>query len=188
MTRQSAFTYLFWGFLFQLVNFYLQHINVLPDTVGYILIAIGANRLREDNERFHTVFWLSIPLMFLSLPNIHQAASQASGFNVTLRGGNPLLMLVGILAWCLAFVLVFQVCKGIEEFANQLQEEDLAIRSRTRWQMYLWMQIGVVLVVVLAWTQVASLAVILGVVVFIYSIIVLFAFLTWLWACRTKLG
>lgn len=35
--------------------------------------------------------------------------------------------------------------------------------------MYLWMQIGVTLVVVLVWTQVASLAVILGVVVLIYS-------------------
>ncbi len=187
MTRRSAFTYLFWGFLFQLVNFYLQHINVLPDTVGYILIAIGANRLREDNERFQTVFWFTIPLMLLSLPNIHQATSQASGFNVTLSG-NPLLILLGVLAWFLAFVLVFQVCKGIEEFANQLQEEDLAIRSRTRWQMYLWMQIGVALVVVLARTQVASLAVILGVVVLIYSIIVLVAFLSWLWVCRTKLS
>lgn len=188
MTRQSAFTYLFWGFVFQLLNFYIQHINLFPDTVGYILIAVGANRLREDSDRFQTVLWLSIPLIFLSLTNIHQATSQASGFNVTIGGGNPVLVLAGLLSWFLALILVFQVCKGTQDIANHLKEWDVARRSWERWQMYLWLQIGVVLVVVLALIHAGMLAIVLGVALFIYTIIVVIAFLTWLWACRTKLG
>ncbi len=58
MTNRSAFTWMFWAFIFLLVNFYLQGINLLPDTVGYILLAVGANQLRRFYPRFQTVYVL----------------------------------------------------------------------------------------------------------------------------------
>lgn len=104
-------------FFFTLLNFFFtfsQHtngygtsikINLIPDVVGFILIAASAHRLRGDSQYFKTVYSLSFPLMILSLPNLWQStvtlssSSTASVFTAgVLWSLLSIITLIGILS------------------------------------------------------------------------------------------
>lgn len=185
MTNRSAYTWMLWGFIFLLVNFYLQGVNILPDVVGFILIAVGANQLRRFNPRFQTVYILCFPMMVLTLPNLHQAV-QPNGIHFS-GAGNPFLLVVGIIAWAILFVVVYNVCKGTAEIALGSFHPELAEQAMVRWNLYVVLQIATGTVSALAWLRMTSIVVTLGVLVLIYAVIVAILFVTWLWQCREKL-
>lgn len=186
MARGSAYGWLLWGFVFVLLNFYIQGINLFPDSIGYALIAIGAHGLRQVGPRLQRVYYLSFPLIILSLPNVHQTPSHVAG-NMVIHTGSPLKIGTGFLAWCLSFFLVFNLCKATEEIAARAGEISLAEQSMVRWKMYVWLQVASVMVVLLTWMHAWVLLAVLGTGLLIYAVIVLIAFITWLSRCRRVL-
>lgn len=183
---RSGYTWMFWGFLFLLVNFYVQGLNVLPDVVGYILLAVGASTLRTLNPRFHTVFILSFPLMVLSLPNLHQVV-QPNGIHAGPTSGNPLIWVMGTLVWILMFFVVFNVCKGTAEVAITQFQPHLAEQAMVRWNLFLVLQIATGFVRVLAWLHATPLVIVLGTLLILYAMVVTILFMLWLWQCRETL-
>ncbi|WDL95809.1 hypothetical protein [Alicyclobacillus sp. ALC3] len=186
MSNRSAFTWMFWAFIFLLVNFYLQGINLLPDVVGYILLAVGANQLRQSHPRFQTVYVLCFPMMVLSIPNLHKAV-QPSGVHFTFAAGSPLLWAAGTISWIVMFFVVYNICRGIADIALASLHDVLAEQAMVRWKLYVILQVGSGVVTVLGLLQFSGIIVMLGILVLIYALVVAILFATWLWQCREKL-
>ena len=73
-----GFNLIFWGLLFVVLDIRISSVDlVLPDFVGYILIAIGLSRLAPHHQWFRTARILAIVLVFVSLTTLVEIAVDA---------------------------------------------------------------------------------------------------------------
>ncbi|HBL83846.1 MAG: hypothetical protein A2Y17_08100 [Clostridiales bacterium GWF2_38_85] len=63
---------LFIGELFVFLYFHINGLDIIPDFVGYIIIAVGLNSLIKYNYRYSQARNCAIGLIFLSLVNLYQ--------------------------------------------------------------------------------------------------------------------
>lgn len=73
-----GFNLIFWGLLFVVLDIRISSVDlVLPDFVGYILIASGLSRLASHHQWFRTARILAIVLVFVSLTTLVEIAVDA---------------------------------------------------------------------------------------------------------------
>lgn len=73
-----GFNRIFWGLLFVVLDIRISSVDlVLPDFVGYILIASGLSRLAPHHQWFRTARILAIVLVFVSLTTLVEVAVDA---------------------------------------------------------------------------------------------------------------
>jgi hypothetical protein len=111
----TAFAQLFWGFLFDLIDFRINRFDLMPDVIGFLLIMLGCNTLRRYNLRFSVSFAIAIPLMIFSLFDlVHvrgvQLSIDASGGPVGAAIG--ISVLLAIFVFALDLVMTYNVCAG----------------------------------------------------------------------------
>ena len=56
----NGFRYVFWGLVFAYFNFSVGGVGLLPDVVGFGLIAIGAYKLSAVSSDFSVALWLML--------------------------------------------------------------------------------------------------------------------------------
>ncbi len=143
---------LFWGFIF-LFDFRLGGFDILPDIIGFILIFIALNAMKEQNGHYRRSSVLALPLIFISIFDIYQNPSaEASLFGI----------LIGLMVGVLSIVMVYGICMGIMEEAAKTGDADLGHKAMSRWKIYL-----VANIIVLA----AIIIPVLGAVLFIPALI-----------------
>jgi len=136
----SAFDLLWIAFIF-LFDVRVMGFDILPDVVGYLLIAIGLKRLASLNGHLATAANLAPVVVLVSLADFYQPpAAGASIF--ALRGTTfqtpveSALTITGILLVGLNLFLVYHIVTGIAEVAKKEKEKDLAEAATPLWGEY----------------------------------------------------
>jgi hypothetical protein len=174
----SGFARMFWAFLFLGLSFRLTltlgretfMIDLLPDFLGYLLIAAGAHRLLDLHPRARGIRNLAMLLTFLALPDAVQykiELSQAGNLTYWITPTFPLSLVVGILD----AVLVWKLCGLIANVARQAmvaRTEQAALNRRVFYVVLKVITLGIVGLVFAAPLLIipaAIVGVILGIIV-----------------------
>ena len=115
---RSYFSRLFWGLLLVVFDFSINNFDLLPDGIGYLIVASGCGGLVVLSPRFSTAKTLSFVLAALWLIGfaIHGEIATAYGIATTVVN-------------C---VFIWQLLGGIAEFATKCQRSDIAMRAHNR--------------------------------------------------------
>ncbi len=195
MNRKS-FTQLYWGFLFIMLDFRIQGLDILPDTVGYILFALAFYALASNGEHFDRAFRLNIPMIILSIFSIYEKRVQNSGMNrpgINISFGtlgtlriliSYASLLISLASLILELLIVYHLFMGIKEMSRNVHW-DLYEEADRRWNQYLMLQIAVLLGFVIIFIPWLNFLYIIG--VFAASIVLMFIILGFMKRCGEKL-
>ena len=100
---KSSLNLVFWGYLFVLLRFEIG-IDILPDPVGYFLIALGCFGLREHYPIAQKAGMLAVGMIFVSIPTVFVNLIEVSSFGWGVYA-IVLLFLKLILAYFLFLIL-----------------------------------------------------------------------------------
>jgi hypothetical protein len=114
----TSFGQIFWGLLLVILDVRISRIDILPDFIGYILVAVGCAGLSGASRHFSVASVLSWVLAVLSLVAYALRGSTATGF--------------GFL--CLAFdsAMMWFLLGGVMELAAARERLDLSTRAANR--------------------------------------------------------
>jgi hypothetical protein len=114
----TRFGQIFWGLLLIILDISINGIDILPDFVGYILLAVGCGGLSGISRRFSTASVLSWILAAASLVGYALDGNTATVWGLVCVAFDCAMM------WCLL--------GGIQEFAAARERTDLAARAANR--------------------------------------------------------
>lgn len=181
----------FWGMLFTVINFRIQGFDIVPDFIGYIMVAIGLSRIEQYEETFSVAKKIAYIMTVLSLINIYQAPAQSTvnefgmmenttnsvNFSAGIFGAIPWLATVFLLIGTAASLAFFYyMCIGMKSLLSKVGDMELAEKCDARWKLILASEIGLIvsmLLVILILPLGFALALIFGVL----SLIALILFL-----------
>ena len=174
----SGFARMFWAFLFLGISFRLTWtlgrqqfmIDLLPDFIGYLLIAAGANRLLGLHAKARGIRNLAMVLTFLALPDaVQYRIDLGRSGNVTywITATFPLAIITNILD----IVLVWKLCGLIADVARQASVTRTEYCALVRRSYYLFLKLlglaalGLVFVAPLLIIPAVIVGVVLGIAV-----------------------
>ncbi|QDT90891.1 hypothetical protein [Gimesia algae] len=112
------FSQIFWGLFIVMLDFSFNGFDLLPDGIGYLLMAAGCYGLASLSPRFLMAQTLCLILALLWLIHFAIDGSSAILFNFVRQVTN-----------C---VMIWQLLGGIREFALSKERPDLARRAENR--------------------------------------------------------
>lgn len=164
-----GFSKIFWGFIF-LFDFRFNGVDIIPDFIGFILIYFGLQKLVEKNNNFELAKNLAFPLIFISVFDIYQIQKPENNI-ITMSG---IGLIIGVVFTILNLIMVYRICLGISEIANERSENELATKSMNRWTLYLINQIIIWFMSLTSFVFKNSLAIlVLPVIIFSFVVYIL---------------
>jgi len=153
----GAFRQIGWAFLFILISVGIPYrdgdqvfsFDLLPDFIGYLMIATAADRLIVVHRRARLVRNLALLLTFLSIPTIVQYAVVTSESENVTTWKSPFWPLTFI-PMLLDLVLVWILCGLVADLARRAGNRAAESRAYTRRSLYVFIRIVVLAVVGLA--------------------------------------
>lgn len=100
---KTALLLIFWGYLFVLLRFEVV-IDLLPDPLGYLLIALGCFKLLNQFPIAKNAAYFSVIMIFISLPTLFLSAYEVADLGWTVYS-SALLTLQLILVYFLFSIL-----------------------------------------------------------------------------------
>ncbi|WP_010194160.1 hypothetical protein [Bacillus sp. m3-13] len=123
-------TKILWGFLFVLIDINIEYVDIIPDFVGYSMIAYGLMQLDFEKERSWAVgiAIISFPTFFIPKANAADPMSYNGDyfFNALYYTG------LGVLHLILMYLIISRLIK-VAESKGQFE---VAQQARTRLTMY----------------------------------------------------
>ena len=119
---ESSFSKLFWGLLIVIFDFAINGFDLLPDGIGYLLVAWGCQGLISGSSQFKLAQMLSIALCVL----------WAVGFLIDGSLSTPF----GIVVVVINCLMIWYLLGGIVELAEARQNADLASKANHRRIIY----------------------------------------------------
>jgi hypothetical protein len=141
---ERGFRRIFWGLLLVVIDFRLNGFDILPDFIGFALIAAGAGLLVPLNPRFQTAKIMALILIVLSLVSLVELGNDGG------PGFNPGWFFFGLIVTVLDVIMVWQLCGGIIDLARERGLDDLATRASTRRGLYIGLHLMSYLVILIA--------------------------------------
>lgn len=181
--NESAFNKFYWGFLFVMIDFRLQGIDVLPDIIGYLLFAGGFSLLASSSSRFEKAKNLNVFMIVLSIFQIYERPAQGGGINFGVLG--PIGFLIGIAATILNLMVIYNLFMGIKDIANLQGKMSIGQEAEKKWGHYALLQVSVILAIV--FIIIPPIAFIFVIVIFICSIILTFTIMSFIKSCGASL-
>ena len=125
---RTHFAQLFWGLLLVILDFSINKFDLLPDGIGYLVVATGCNGLSTLSPRFSTArnFCFVLAILWLIGFLIH------GDIAIVYR-------LVTTLVNC---AFIWQLLGGLAEFALDRKRPDLARRAHNRRLAYVVIMIA----------------------------------------------
>jgi uncharacterized membrane protein len=129
-----AFERLFWAFLF-LIDFRLGynnvHVDIIPDFIGWILIASALGWILELHSEIKGIRTLSYWLIFLSIFDLIEIRMPA-GRAAQISCWTAPMFLIGIITLILSLIAIWRLCGVIVDMAAEvgstlIRERPLAI-------------------------------------------------------------
>ena len=181
--NESAFNKFYWGFLFVMIDFRLQGIDVLPDIIGYLLFAGGFSLLASSSSRFEKAKNLNVFMIVLSIFQIYETPAQGSGINFGVLG--PFGFLIGIAAAILNLIVIYNLFMGIRDIANLQGKMSIGQEAEKKWSHYLLLQLSVFIAIVLIIIPPIAFIFVIG--IFICSIVLTFTIMSFIKSCGSSL-
>jgi hypothetical protein len=133
---RAQFGYVFWGLIFVLLHFKINGFDLLPDIIGFGLIAIGASNLAVLSQQFRLASSLSIVLAIL----------WAIGLAISGDAG----ILFGVLVTILNCAMMWSLLGGIIDFTTSRDRRDLAELAQKYRVFYVGFMAGMYILVIVA--------------------------------------
>lgn len=130
---RRAYLQIAWGLALELIDFRIGMLDILPDFVGYFLLALGLSRLNAHNRGFN-IAWFAAGVQFVF--SIMQMFGAPTGFSLTGVESVSTVTLV-LMTFSVAFemLLYYGLCRGIRESAEERDKIRLADSARTVWSV-----------------------------------------------------
>lgn len=181
--NQSGFSKLYWGFLFELIDFRINGFDIFPNVVGYILFFVGFGILAQNSLYFVKARNLSIPMIILSLFSIYEKTGQESGIQLGDLG--ILSIPVAIVSIVLSIFVVYNLFRGIKEMSENQVQMDLYSEADDRCRQYLILQVAAISVFVLI--LIPALAVVFIILIYILTIVITVRIMQFMKRCGERL-
>jgi hypothetical protein len=120
---KTSFSFIFWGLIFIVINISINRFDLLPDGVGYVLIAVGCRRLAKLSPCFTTAQILSWVLAVLWLVDFIDMPRDAA-------------VIYGLATTVVRCIMMWMLLGGIMHFAMNCARIDLAQRASNRRMAY----------------------------------------------------
>jgi hypothetical protein len=120
---KTCFSFIFWGLVFLVVNISINRFDLLPNGVGYALIAIGCGRLAGVSPRFTTAQILSWVLAVLWLVDFIDMPRDAA-------------VIYGLATTVVRCIMMWMLLGGVIDLAMRCARVDLAQRASNRRMAY----------------------------------------------------
>lgn len=127
------FKKVFWGYLFLVIGFRIQGIDILPNFIGYIIIIFGIKNLLEENEHFQKVLNSGYILTILSIFDVYQPVTTNT---TTFQFSNPLLAVVAIVSVIADLYFSYHLFMGISNMAEKRTFVEIKFKSEKYWGYY----------------------------------------------------
>jgi hypothetical protein len=172
----DGFRKLFWGFLFILIDFRIQGVDILPDLVGFIFFAAGFSILASGSHYFGKAQQFNIPMAVLSIFQIYERPVHDGGIQPV--SITPFGILIGLAAIVLTLLVVYNLFMGIKEMAEQNGRMDLSDEAGHRWNQFLLLHVALLIALFLMFIPpLAFIAFMAMLIAFIVWTIVILGFL-----------
>jgi hypothetical protein len=141
---QQAFTKLFWGFLFILIEVHFLVIDILPDPVGYYLIYRGLAHLEDMIGEKNYSKHIAVSLVFISIPTIFVDQTKAiqTGFAMQLTGWSIYETLLSLAQ----LILTFYVFKILIKVAQYIGDRGLQATTDKIFRVYMIIMVTITFV------------------------------------------
>jgi len=161
---QRAFRNFYWGFLFVMVDFRLNGLDILPDIIGYAFFIAGLNLLKERNDRFRKARIFHIVMLFLSIFNIFERQVESTeGINFYF---NSFEFLIGILILIFTLLAMYNLFMAIKQLAEDYSYTDLSFEADQRWKQFVILQIASSITFLFIFIPILGFAYIFAVLIF----------------------
>jgi hypothetical protein len=136
----SAFQLMWSGYVF-LFDLRVWGFDVLPDVLGYLLIAAGLRRVSHLNDRFAKAARLAPIAALVSLADFYEPVRSGASA-LTLTGPSfrtpvgAVLTIAGIAVIALNLLMTWHLVGGLLQLALDRGDEEIADRSATLWSEY----------------------------------------------------
>jgi len=110
-----SFGQIFWGLVLIIVDININHFDILPDIIGYILVAIGCRGLTTESPRFSTAGTLSWVMVIIVLLGYAVRSNAGSWF--------------GLVSAALDCTMMWFLLGGVMDLAASRQRMDLSERA-----------------------------------------------------------
>ncbi|MCY6356302.1 hypothetical protein [Clostridium sp. ZS2-4] len=146
---ESGFRKLYWGFLFIMIDFRIMGFDILPDTIGYILFALGFSILASNSIYFVKARNFNIVMIVLSLFSIYEKPVQSGESWIHFGSLGFIGVLIGVITIILGLLVIYNLFMGIKDMCEQRGEIGLCSEANKRWTQYLQLQIAAIFAFVL---------------------------------------
>lgn len=161
--HQNEFNKLFWGFLFIMISFRIQGVDILPDIIGYIFFAVGLSSLSSQSIHFIKARNFNIPMIIISVFSIYEVPAQNGAAQLGPFGFFGIL--ISIASIVLNLLIIYNLFMGIKDMANETALDDLSRETDRRWNQYLMLQIVAVFAIFLVFIPLMGLILLIGLLV-----------------------
>ncbi|WP_390297913.1 hypothetical protein [Virgibacillus kekensis] len=124
---------MFWGFLITLIEIHFLVIDILPDPLGYALIAAGISSIIEDFPIGKKAYNIAVFLGVISIPGVFIQQIGGNGIVQSLTATGVYSLVLSLIN----LVLVFYIFQLLMEIARKRGEEELINRTSVFLRIYI---------------------------------------------------
>jgi len=146
-----AFSRMFWAFLFFLdfrIGINKVHIDVLPDFIGWILIATALGWILGLHSDIKLIRILSLVSIFLSIFDLIEIKAPIKKIGA-ITYDISIFFPIGIALAILSIIVIWKLCGVIMEMAEAVGNELIRERADFRRKLYLAFMIALLVVIVI---------------------------------------
>jgi uncharacterized membrane protein YhaH (DUF805 family) len=176
---EKAFRNFCWGFLFVMVDFRLNGLDILPDIAGYLFFAAGLNVLADRNFYFNKARLYNIIMVIVSIFFIYQKPVQNTlGINIHF---DPLGLVIGLTGLIFIFLFFYHLFMAIKDLADEAGESSIAGEAQQRWKQFVYFQLAVYAAILLIFLP--FLAIVYVIAMLVVSIMLTLQFMGFMTRC-----
>lgn len=126
---KKGFLLVFWGLIFTTFNFSIGIVDFFPNFIGFFFMCLGCKVLKEKNINFEKSYKVLIYITLLSF--VEYILFKASLVDM------PVTLALTYVVNLLDIYVIYTICRGIYELAEELQLSEFADLVKFRMNIYL---------------------------------------------------
>jgi hypothetical protein len=157
----KSISFIFWGLFLVILDLNINQFDLLPDFIGYILVAVGSRGLINSSNQFATsriCCWLLAALSII---------------DIIVKG--QLLIVLGLFGLVINCIMMWFLLGGFSDIALKFNRSDLSGKALTRRIVYIALSCATMLIwlLALAFRAIAPLATVTIVIAMIVLVIMI---------------
>lgn len=174
----KALNKIFWGSLLVFFNFHINHFDILPNFLGYLVIYLGLTGLMSYSEQFSKAKTYVLILAVVSIPLIYQFEVNITE-QVRITTNTYILMAIYLVVAFVQLGFVYHFMRGLLEIAQKAPFSPLEKKTGTVLRFYIILTLGTQIISLLIFIPhaldllLAPIILVLAIVSFVVEIVLL---------------